>query len=109
MRPEIEHLSPDELLFSLKILIEEEKPVGLIIGLPLDMKGQSTKQTSYTQEMIDEIKKMEVPIISLDERLTTQEAAQDQEKGSLKDSRAAQILMQAYFSSKTSMPGSDLP
>ena len=53
-----------------------ENDVGLIVvGLPITLKGTSSKQTEKTLNFINELsQKVDIPIKTIDERLTSLEA-----------------------------------
>ena len=74
-REEILHKSTEELIQQLTKLLIEEQITGLLIGLPINMKGEVTRQTEITMEMIEQIKAaFKLPIQLADERMTSQEA-----------------------------------
>lgn len=110
-RPELSHSTEQELLTSLQSFVEDEAIKGVIVGLPLNLEGKETEQTSKTKSTIKKLESfLSIPIISMDERLTTKQAKQKQEKPEhYVDSLAAQILLETYFSSRMDIPGSDLP
>lgn len=93
--PEIHHKSTDELIENLASVIDKEKIEGILIGLPVDMKGEVTRQTKITMIMIDQIKEaFTLPIELIDERLTSQIARATSPKNSAIDSRAAQLMLE---------------
>ena len=90
--------------------IAEEQIVGVLVGMPLSLSGESSEQTSKIKKLFEEIKTvLNVPVESMDERFTSKEADKKIKKGSRNDSEAAAILLETYLSSKTSTPGSELP
>jgi len=95
LRDEIEHESTDELLNVLKKLCSEEKMVGILAGLPLHMSGAKSEQTERVLQQIETLKILELPIETIDERLSTKEAFAPKMK--VVDSRAAQILLENFF------------
>lgn len=53
-------------------VIDQENVGGLIVGLPLEMKGKEGKQAQSTRTFIDNFLKIrEIPVVFWDERLST--------------------------------------
>ncbi len=97
-RDEIHHSSTEELIRSLTTLVTKEAITGLLIGLPIDMQGEVTRQTKITMQMIDEIKEViDLPVELIDERLSSQVARQSSPKGAPVDSRAAQLMLEMWM------------
>ena len=91
-----------------KIVIDR-KVSKIVVGLPITMKGSISKQTELTLLFIDNLKKsLEVPVCSIDERLSSREAkriliSQGIKTGHNKSSVdliAAGIILQEYLDSK---------
>lgn len=98
LREEIEHENKEELLTRLQEFIKTEKPVGLLVGLPLRLSGEKSPQTKKTEEQIEAIKQsFKLPLQSIDERWSTRMAASPGIK--IVDSRSAQILLETYLGS----------
>lgn len=98
LRDELEHQSDAELLSLLKSLAEQEDFVGILVGMPLRLSGEASPQTIKVEEQIKQIKEsLNLPIATIDERFSTQEAFAPKMK--VVDSRSAQILLENYFSS----------
>ncbi len=96
LRDEIEHRNNEELYKALTKITEQEKIVGILAGLPINMNGERTEQTEKVAEQIKTLKeRLELPIQEMDERLTSKQAAEVGFK--VVDSRAAQILLETYF------------
>lgn len=96
LREEVGHQSLEELFFVLEALIKQEKIVGLVIGLPLSMKGSESQQTKRVREQINKLKTFKLPILEMDERLSTKEAQRYGE--GVVDSHAALILLEQVLS-----------
>lgn len=61
------------LFAELKKMIKEEEIKEIIVGLPLGLKNQETKQTEKVKNFINKLKKeIIIPIKTEDERLTSQ-------------------------------------
>ena len=100
--------TPEYISIIQKIVIERNI-VKIVVGLPITMKGSISKQTELTLLFIDNLKKsLEVPVCSIDERLSSREAkriliSQGIKTGHNKSSVdliAAGIILQEYLDSK---------
>mgnify|MGYP001606582319 FL=1 len=98
LRDELEHTSVGELLAHLKKLTEADDVVGILAGLPLHMNGQRSEQTERVLNQIEKLKSLNLPIKTIDERLSTEEAFAPKMK--IVDSRAAQILLENFIRTK---------
>lgn len=82
------------VLHRLRELIDIEEVGLLLVGWPINMKGELTDQTRETQAFIDTIQpELGLEIKTMDERLSTIQAAKYQGD----DAMAAQILLQTYL------------
>ena len=59
-------------LASLKIIIEHEHALGLVIGLPLNMDGSDSPRTQSVRAFARNLAPLELPILLWDERWSTQ-------------------------------------
>jgi len=88
-------------LISRIIALVKKEEVGLIIvGQPLNMQGQATKQTKTTEYFVSKLQELiTVPVELLDERLTTKRALGARQSGSrlTDDELAAMYLLQDYL------------
>mgnify|MGYP001213763523 CR=1 FL=1 len=100
--------SPDYVQDLLKI-IEENGVKEIVVGLPLNMKGVDSKQTTIVRNFVQDLKsKTNYPIYFQDERLSSKTAEQSlilQKKSPSKnkasiDSTAASLILQEYLDSK---------
>lgn len=91
--------------------IEDQDVESVVVGLPIGMKGQHTAQTVRVEEFISALKKrVSVPVNTIDERLSSVEAARVLRDRGMKPSRvpsrvddtAAAIFLQSYLDSKPS-------
>ncbi|MFA4819297.1 MAG: Holliday junction resolvase RuvX [Patescibacteria group bacterium] len=81
-------------------LIKEEEINMVLVGEPLNLQGQATRQTAATAEFAARLRQaINKPIELADERLTTQRALTARHSGStLKDDElAAMYLLQDYL------------
>ncbi len=78
----------------LKQLIQDEKIAEIVVGWPLSLGGNQTKQTTQTEDFIEQLKAdLEIPIQKMDERWTTAQAKRFEGDHSV----AAQIILQTYL------------
>ncbi|MDH4043474.1 MAG: Holliday junction resolvase RuvX [Gemmatimonadota bacterium] len=85
---------------SLRAYLEEYRPVGIVVGLPLTpegAEGPAAQAARAVAELIAE--KTGLPVILMDERMTTARAAEADAVGGRvdRDQRAASILLQGYL------------
>ncbi len=87
-------------------LITEWRPSLLVVGLPMHMDGESHLLTQLAKKFAQRLEgRFNLPVIMLDERLTSIEAAQSLNAMGIKgraqkamlDAVAAQSLLQSYF------------
>jgi putative Holliday junction resolvase len=63
------------LVYALKEIIEQEKVVSIIVGMPYTLKGGYSKKTEEVHTIAEALKEqLPVPVILQDERLTTKMA-----------------------------------
>ena len=69
----IENKGDDSIVSQLKVLFEKYGDVGeLVVGLPLNLKGEKGIQAQKVQKFIDLLRdNFDVPINTFDERMTT--------------------------------------
>ena len=90
-------------------IVKEKKIATVVVGLPLTMKGTFSIQTEATVEFIEKLKKLlEVPVYTIDERMTSKEAEKILIQKGIKtghnksavDQTSAIIILQEYLDSK---------
>ncbi|WP_230970945.1 Holliday junction resolvase RuvX [Nitrogeniibacter aestuarii] len=88
-------------------LINEWRPVQLVVGLPLDMEGEAQERTARCQRFANQLNgRYNLPVALVDERFSSVEAEHrladagktrwQQRKPEL-DAAAAQIILQHYL------------
>lgn len=91
---------------SIQKLIDEWKPVALVVGIPLNMDGTPQRVTEQAREFGQALAtQFGLPVYGIDERLTTVEARDRvfQEKGykglqnTALDAVAAKIILEAWL------------
>lgn len=97
---------PEQAILDIENIIKEEEVEVVVIGLPLGMNGQDTKQTSHVRKFADRLQQLlNIPIILEDERLSSVTARkaiihQNLSVGknkALVDQTAASIILQQYL------------
>ncbi|MGQ2965425.1 Holliday junction resolvase RuvX [Methylophilus sp.] len=87
-------------------LLQEWQPVLLIVGLPMTMDGDAHAMTALAQKFAQRLEgRFNLPVMMIDERLTSAEAAQSLREAGIKgraqkqhlDQVAAQTILQSYF------------
>ena len=91
-----------KLIEQLNVIIAEKNVVGIIVGWPLNMQGEEGFQCNATQKFIDELKvHWDVPIMKIDERLTSSYVSQVYSGGykfAEDDALAAMLLIEKFLS-----------
>ncbi len=65
----------DNTLAEIKKIIEEENIGKIVVGLPVNLKGEDTIRTGEVREFVKKLKKnISIPVIFWDERYSTVEA-----------------------------------
>ena len=91
-------------------IISERKVTSIVVGLPLTLKGQYSKQTEIVLDFIEQLKAdLKIPILTIDERLSSIAAEKSLQEQSVKtgyekgrvDETAAAIFLQEYLDSKS--------
>jgi putative Holliday junction resolvase len=108
----IEAFKNDDLLFeNLKQVCKRENVVLIVVGMPLNLKGQKAQKAEEVQKFIERLKEeFGNEILSWDERFTTTIAYQTmlamgtkkkerQKKDGRIDSMAAAVMLQGYLDS----------
>ena len=97
---ELANRGVDQTIKELSQIINQEKITKIIIGLPLSLSGKSSLKTNETQKFIDILaKNIDIPVITIDERLTSKLA--DTMSAGTKGSRdvgAAMIILEDFLS-----------
>lgn len=88
-------------------LINEWKPAGLVVGIPLNMDGSEQQLTAEAKKFAQALERFHLPVYRVDERLTTKEARQRlfetggyrALKKSQVDSFAAKLILETWLQS----------
>ena len=96
-------------IYRISEIVSERKITSIVVGLPLTLKGDYSKQTEIVLAFIDQLKSdLQIPIMTIDERLSSVAAekalqAQGVKTGRNKgrvDETAAAIFLQEYLDSQ---------
>ena len=100
-RPQLNVKSQDELIKNVLTIIAENRPVGLVIGLPLHADGSDSDTTKLVREFADLLSKQtDLPIIFVEENLTSAAAQEEIGRKSITkikqelDSVSAKIILE---------------
>lgn len=86
-------------LDSLRDIVRKEDVGALVIGLPLNLKGESGHQAQRVRTFAESARSLALPIELVDERFTTAEAAR---RGADDlDAGAAVVLLEDFFSERS--------
>ncbi|HVB71186.1 MAG TPA: Holliday junction resolvase RuvX [Acidimicrobiales bacterium] len=106
-----EALSSDGVTAAVVRLVSDEGVDLVVVGRPVALSGSETASTAVADELLMELREGlgAVPVVALDERLTTTEAQRSmrqagvtsrEHRGRL-DSAAAVVMLQSYLESTT--------
>jgi putative Holliday junction resolvase len=85
-------------LESLRDIVAKEDVGAIVIGLPLDTRGEVGHQAKRVQTFAESARSLGVPLTLVDERFTTAEAAR---RGATDlDAGAAVVLLEDFFSER---------
>lgn len=88
----------ERVIRNIKSLVEIEKAVKIVIGLPLAMDGKETDQSQKVRNFVEALKKeINAPIIFENELLTTHLAKAAGVKKEHTDEAAAALILQSYL------------
>ena len=103
------YVSEKELISQISLIISENDITIVVLGLPINMKGQDTIQTIKVRNFKDSLSLLGLPIIYEDERLSSisaknslilQNVKTGHHKGAI-DRTAAAIILQQYLDKKS--------
>lgn len=95
-----------DLIDTIENLVAKHEVRKIVVGLPMTLKGEVGPQVEKVMSFVDELRKrIQVPVVTWDERLTTAQAerallAQDISRSKRRvkrDQVAAEIMLQSYL------------
>ena len=105
VRDQINIKEQAELISGVLNLVQDDKIVGIVIGLPLHADGTDSDTTKMVRQFADDLsKKTDLPIIFIEENLTSAMAEQEMTKKSRAkiktelDSLSAKIILENAIS-----------
>lgn len=88
----------DNIILQIGDYIKKNRISKIILGRPVSFKGHVLPLTSWVDQIASQIKqKLKVPVILVDERLSTREAHHLLSKRSRPDAAAAALFLQTYL------------
>lgn len=110
-------LKYEQVLDRIGALIAEHEVGTLIVGLPLNMDGTAGPAVTRVERFIADLQaRLTVPIVSVDERLTSREADEllremgvsQRERKAKSDEYAATIILQDYLDGQARLSAANL-
>jgi putative Holliday junction resolvase len=93
----VERAATEDGLARLAALIAAEGAERIVVGLPLTLRGERGEQARETESFADALRAVvDVPVVTFDERFTTDVAEQTPSRTS-EDARAAAHLLTSYL------------
>lgn len=102
----LENQGDDFVIEALKKICGEEGIEKIVIGLPLGLANQESRQFKTVADFIAKLKNnLNIPVETEDERLSTVSAnnliKEQKKRGERNDSVAAMVILQSYLDKKT--------
>jgi putative Holliday junction resolvase len=93
----VERAATEAGLARLAAVIAEEEAERVVVGLPLTLRGERGEQARETETFVEALSAVtEVPVVTFDERFTTDLAEQAPSR-TAEDARAAAHLLTSYL------------
>ena len=100
----VERAATENGLAQLAALIAEEEAERVVVGLPLTLRGDRGEQARETESFVEALTAVtEVPVVTFDERFTTDLAEQVPSR-TAEDARAAAHLLSSYLAWSSGAP-----
>lgn len=94
----------DAGLQKLAALIDEHEVERVVVGLPLTLRGERGEQASETESFVETLRGVTtVPVVTFDERFTT-DLAEQSPSDAPEDARAAAHLLSSYLTWASNAP-----
>jgi len=105
---------PNDLQAVLRFL-QEQKPDRIVVGMPYRLSGQMGQRAQQVQAFIDALRQLNIPIDTVDERLSTHEAERyliqagyrRRHRRAVQDAVAAALLLETYLRQTHNRTGPD--
>jgi putative Holliday junction resolvase len=93
----VEQATTEDGLARIERLVAEEEAERVVVGLPLTMRGEAGEQARETRQFVELLSaRLDVPVVTFDERFTTNLAEQTPSRSD-EDARAAAHLLSGYL------------
>ena len=100
----VETAGSDDGLAQLAALIDQHEVERVVVGLPLTLRGERGEQASETERFVEALADVAaVPVVTFDERFTT-DLAEQSPADAPEDARAAAHLLSSYLTWASSAP-----
>ena len=100
----VERAGTDDGLSRLTQLIAEEAAERVVVGLPLTLRGERGEQALETETFVEALSvRTDVPVVTFDERFTT-DLAERTPSRTPEDARAAAHLLSSYLAWSSGAP-----
>jgi putative Holliday junction resolvase len=106
-RPELRLAKPEDAVDAMRQLIDKERAVAIVIGMPYTLRGESGPQAQVVERLIAALSEVTTCAIhTVDERLTSSQASEIQrssksikkgQKPVREDSISATLILQTWF------------
>ena len=101
----INYINKNDLVSQIEKIVIENNIENFVLGLPINMKGEDTKQTKIVRKFKESLSSLDLPIIYEDERLSSVSAKKSLILQNIKtghnkpeiDKTAAAIILQQYL------------
>ena len=91
-------------LNELSRLVAEHVAEAIVVGMPLTMRGDRGEQAEETERFVEQLRaRLDIPVVTFDERFTT-DLAQQTPSSSDEDARAAAHLLSSYLAWSSGAP-----
>ena len=93
----VEQAATEDGLARIERLVAEQAAERVVVGLPLTLRGEAGEQARETQRFVELLSaRLDVPVVTFDERFTT-DLAERTGSRSDEDARAAAHLLSGYL------------
>jgi putative transcription antitermination factor YqgF len=100
----VERAESDDGLARIAALIREHRVERVVVGLPLTLRGERGEQARETETFVETLSDtVEIPVVTFDERFTT-DLAEQTPSGAPEDARAAAHLLTSYLTWASGAP-----
>jgi putative holliday junction resolvase len=100
----VERAGSDDGLARIAALIGEHQVERVVVGLPLTLRGERGEQARETETFVETLSDtVDIPVVTFDERFTT-DLAEQTPSGAPEDARAAAHLLTSYLTWASGAP-----